>query len=59
MYRAKDVLTNQWVYGNYVDQVSGCVSLIITKAEMQDNGIIDFDYHFVDSDTLESWAVEV
>lgn len=53
LYRAKDVLTKQWVYGNYIDKVNGCVPLIVTDAWMQDNGGVDFNYHFVDSDTLE------
>ena len=53
LYKAKDVSENKWVYGNYVNQVYGCVPLIITHAWMQDNGEVDFDYCFVDKDTVE------
>lgn len=53
LYRAKDVDTHQWVYGNYVDRVTGCVPLIITSAEMTDECDVDFDYHFVDGTTVE------
>ena len=50
-YKAKDVLTGKWVYGNYVDQTVGCTDIIITRAVMQDNGDVEFDYHFVAPDT--------
>lgn len=53
LYRAKDVQTKQWVYGNFIDQVHGCVPLIVTGAWMQDNGDAEIEYHFVDKDTLE------
>ena len=52
VYKAKDISENKWIYGNYVDQVCGCVPLIITHAWMQDNGNVEFDYAFVDSGTI-------
>lgn len=54
LYRARDALTGQWVYGNYIDHVQGCQPLIVTDACMQDNGEVEINYHFVDSDTLEA-----
>lgn len=53
VYKAKDICENKWVYGNYVDQTYGCVPLIITRAWMQDNGDVEFDYCFVDKDTVD------
>lgn len=53
VYKAKNVSENKWVYGNYVDQTYGCVPLIITHAWMQDNGDVEFDYCFVDPNTVE------
>lgn len=53
LYRAKDVITNEWVYGNLVDHVVGCVPLIVVGAYMQDDGDVDITYHFVDGDTVE------
>lgn len=52
-YRAKEVLTQKWVYGNYISKVEGCVPLIVSKATMQDNGEVEFDYYFIDAETLE------
>lgn len=53
LYRAKDVSTHQWVYGYYIDKVTGAVPIIITEAEMDDRGTVDFEYHFVDAATVE------
>ncbi len=53
LYRAKDVHTKKWVYGNYIDRVNGCVPLIVSEVWMEDDGDLDFEYYFVDSETLE------
>lgn len=53
LYRAKDVLTGEWVYGNIVDRTIGCVPIIVSNAWMQDNGDVIFDYHHIDKDTLQ------
>ncbi len=52
-YRAKDVFTHQWVYGYYIDKMTGSVPIIITSADMGDDGEIEFDYHWVDRATVE------
>ena len=53
LYRGKDVCTHEWVYGYYIDRVTGSVPIIITDATMDDKCDIDFDYCFVDRETVE------
>ena len=57
-YRGRDVKTGEWVYGNLVDRVSGCKPIIVTHAEMQDDGSLDIEFRFVDPDTIEVNIIE-
>lgn len=51
LFRARDILTNEWVYGTYMD--NGGTPLIVRSVELQDSGDVRFDYAFVHSNTLE------
>lgn len=53
VYRAKDIETGEWVCGNYVDNTHGCVPLIITGVWARDDEGLDFEYHYVDRDSVE------
>lgn len=52
MSRAISIDTGNWVYGNYIDQVHGCVPIIVTDVWTEDNCSLTWDYEFVKQETV-------
>lgn len=52
LFRGKRTDNGEWVYGSLIAPIYGAKPLILQNAAIDDSGCLEFDYYFVDPDTV-------